>query len=260
MGRIREKVLRENIEVFKDTRQRSKGIYFQETDALIKNTVVWEGAEKLSVRKVDSQEIEFVNEFTVNTGINQANLGYYTCVLNFADALTAGGLVLKGATTQEESICRATNLYEVLLSQKCIEDYYIHNAVFGDDIFTSRLIYSKDVLVFKNDDHELLKKPVNFDVITIPFPYGYVATYDIYLERVKCILNIANSHRVDSLILGAIGCGCFGNPIEEVARAFSEVLSEHKYCKKIVFAIRGTSEDDNTYNLFKDEFFKHYKG
>lgn len=260
LERTRAEILKENIEVFKDTRERSKGIYFMETDELIKNTIVWEGAEKLKPIEVDKQEIEFVNEFTVNTGINHANQGYHTAVLNFADGNIPGGLVLKGETTQEESICRATNLYEALLRKECIENYYIHNQVFGGDTFTSRLIYSKGVLAFKNDNHELLKPPVKFDVITIPFPLGYVATYDIYLERVKCILNIANNYHVDSLILGAIGCGVFGNSVEQVAKAFAEVLSEHKYCKKIVFAIKGTKEDDNTYNLFKDTFFRYYKG
>ena len=259
MERTRAEILEENIQVFEDTRQRSQGIYFMETDELIKNTIVWDGAEKLKPIEADKQEIEFVNEFTVNTGINHANQGYHTAVLNFADALEPGGLVLDGATTQEESICRATNLYETLISDNCMRDYYKFNRKFDCDTFSSRMIYSKDVLVFKNDDHELLERPVKFDVITIPAPLGYVATYDIYLERIKCMLNVANYKKVDCLVLGAWGCGCFDNPIDEVAKAFAEVLSEHNYCKKVVFAIRGTSDRDKTYDLFKETFNKYYR-
>ena len=255
-----EEILQRNIEVFKDTRARSKGYYLAETEALIKNTIVWDGADKLIPSEVDTQEIEFVNEFTVNTGITQAQRGYSVAVLNFADALESGGLVLDGAETQEESICRASNLYEALISDKCMKDYYKFNRAFDCDTFSNRMIYSKDVLVFKNDEHELLDKPINFDVITIPAPLGYVATYEIYLKRIRCMVNIANHMDVDCLVLGAWGCGAFCNPVEQVAKAFAEVLSEHRYCGKVVFAIKGTSEADNTYNLFKDVFFKHYLG
>ena len=37
-----------------------------------------------------------------------------TAALNFADAYTPGGLVLFGVKTQEEDLCRSSNLYESL--------------------------------------------------------------------------------------------------------------------------------------------------
>lgn len=250
-----------NVEVFEDTREKSLNEYKAETANLMAHTKVYEDAKGVVIDECISQEIAFQPTRTVTEGIAGVRAGYHVAVLNFADALMPGGLVLEGAGTQEESICRCTNLYESLTTERCIQGYYKYNIDKADGAYSDRLIYSPDVLVIKDDEHWLLDPPVKFDVITIPFPLVGCAFEEIYKSRIRCILHAAADNDVEYLVLGAIGCGAFGNPVEAVAKAFAEILSERCYVNKIVFAIapsEGVSKD-STYSIFKESFYKYYK-
>ena len=58
-------------------------------------------------------------------------------------------------------------------------------------------------------------------------------------SRIKFVLDMATVNEVDTLILGAYGCGVFGQDPNEVANIFKEYLTTtHKGCfSKVVFAI-----------------------
>lgn len=73
-------------------------------------------------------------------------------------------------------------------------------------------------------------------------------------ERIKFVLDIAKDNKVDTLILGAYGCGVFGqNPIE-VAQIFKEYLTTtHKCFKKVIFAIPS---GNNNLPAFMNTFSK----
>ena len=248
-------------QVFFDTRRKSKSIYQKETEALIQATKLYEDASLLSVEYSPTQTIEFINIGTINAGLAGLKESKKVAILNFADAYEAGGLVFDGFPTQEECLCRCTNLYESLVKNECLMGYYEFNRNLDSDSFSDRLIYSPNVLVIKDESYRDLDNPQFLDVITIPFPLVTGATEEIYKKRVECILKSAVDNSVEYLVLGAIGCGAFGNPVEEVAKTFAGVLSTHKYIPKIVFAIRETegSSNDNIFSLFKDVFCKHYK-
>ena len=52
------------------------------------------------------------------------------------------------------------------------------------------------------------------------------------------MLDIAKENEADLLILGAYGCGVFGQDAREVAETFKEYLdTSHKCFGKVVFAI-----------------------
>lgn len=81
-------------------------------------------------------------------------------------------------------------------------------------------------------------------------------------NKIRTILRIAKEHYHDALVLGALGCGAFGNPSAQVARLFHEVFEEPEFkdqFKKVVFAIledRNSVKNSTTGNYlpFKEEF------
>ncbi|MBR4482527.1 MAG: TIGR02452 family protein, partial [Paludibacteraceae bacterium] len=58
--------------------------------------------------------------------------------------------------------------------------------------------------------------------------------------KIRTILRLGLRHGNDSLVLGALGCGAFHNPPEQVAELFKQVLNEAEFKNKyrrIIFAV-----------------------
>lgn len=71
--------------------------------------------------------------------------------------------------------------------------------------------------------------------------------------RIKFVLDIAKNNQVNTLILGAYGCGVFGQDPKEVASIFKEYLeNSHKCFKKVIFAI--PEGRDGNLEFFKSVF------
>ena len=64
-------------------------------------------------------------------------------------------------------------------------------------------------------------------------------------QRIKFVLDVAEYNNVDTLILGAFGCGVFGQDPREVATIFNKELKTHNF-NKIIFAI-PSGYNDNYY-------------
>ncbi len=198
------------------------------------------------------------------------NLQYgKTAVLNFANPQYPGGGVSKGAVAQEECLCRCSNLYLCLSAPNIFEDYYFYHKKYTNHLFSDRLIYTKDVVVFKDESEvpALLPRDEWFfvDVITCAAPY--IAKIDIdnaslkslFKSRIKNIFEAAINNGVEVIILGAFGCGAFKNPPEVVAEAFHEVIDENRYAdnfRKIVFAIKCNPNNTKNLDVFQEEFSK----
>lgn len=233
-----------NVQVFNDTRQKSLTKYQLQTQTLISNTVVHESPIDLPLegRAVGNQLVTFVEQGTLEAAA-QFTSGR-TGVLNFADARVPGGNVLNGETTQEECLCRSSNLYESLLKPECEEGYYQFNRGCGP-VFSDRLIYSPGVLVFKDDiKYNELQHPFYVDVVTCPAPFERVSR-DIPLRRIKGIINAFRHYNVDNVVLGAWGCGAFGQDALMIGGCFCEELFGHNYFKNVVFAIRADVHSTN---------------
>lgn len=179
-------------------------------------------------------------------------------VLNFANPHYPGGGVRRGAMAQEECLCRSSNLYACLSSEQVFEDYYKFNREQTDHFFSDRLIYTKNVTVFKDDSPvPRLMTPEDWfqvDVITCAAPYlekrrytNSAALEELLQKRIRNMLEAAIENEAEVLILGAFGCGAFKNPPEVVARAFRRVLGERRYhsaFKRIIFAIKSSVDGD----------------
>lgn len=193
-----------------------------------------------------------------------------TAVLNFANPQYPGGGASKGAVAQEECLCRCSNLYLCLSAPNIFEDYYFYHKKYTNHLFSDRLIYTKDVVVFKDESEvpALLSRDKWFfvDVITCAAPY--IAKIDIdnaslkslFKSRIKNIFEAAIDNGVEVIILGAFGCGAFKNPPEVVAEAFHEVIDENGYAdnfKKIVFAIKCNPNNTKNLDVFQEEFSRN---
>lgn len=192
-----------------------------------------------------------------------------TAVLNFANPHFPGGGVKNGATAQEECLCRSSNLYPCLAAEQVVEEFYRYHREKTDYFFSDRLIYTRDVTVFKSDEPlpGLLPQEQWFqvDVITCAAPYlakrkytNQAALGETFRSRIRNILEAAIDNEVEVLVLGAFGCGAFQNPPQVVAHAFRQVLQEPRYGKafrKILFAIRANHpQEQENLRVFTDVF------
>lgn len=256
-----------NITIFKQTIDAfTNGPYAADTKELCANgTTVYDclvEAINFDKRKTN---IEVVAGDTIETGKSFVSPDKVTAVLNFADALSPGGLVWSGASTQEEHLCRCSNLFASLTTKEAMELYYQANVKavkrVRKNLYTDNIIYSKDVLFFRNaKDYRFLETPYKMDVITCPAPSAKLNAGDarmIISSRAECIIQAAVINGVDNLILGAWGCGAFGQSPEIVASCFKNALKDYPAFDNVIFAIKSCKADRNTkttnnYDVFKE--------
>ena len=269
-----EKLFRnlDNISIFKDTQKQCKSDFYlieaikkaDSTQEFISETKEIEEAENCKADK--NAKIVVSKKRTLEAARDYK--GKKICILNFADAVTPGGAVLYGASTQEEAICRCSTLYENISKDAMLEVFYkphkLLNVLYNDDI-----IYTPDVVVFKEDTLEakMLSKEewYSVNVITCAAPYlgaipreerRNISTIELMLifsVRIERILEVAKKRKAEVLILGAFGCGAFANPPEIVAKVFKEALSEYgKYFEAVEFAVYCAEEETRNYKIFKE--------
>lgn len=166
--------------------------------------------------------------------------GKKVAVLNFASYKNPGGMFIKGSKAQEECLCHASFLYNVLKEKT--EFYEWNRSNKNRALYIDRALYTPDVC-FPDGLFDL-----RCDVITCAAPNKSAAqkyqnvtdeqNTKWLRERIKFVLNIAMEQKVDILILGAYGCGVFGQNPTEVAQIFKEYLTTTYRCfEKVIFAI-----------------------
>lgn len=182
---------------------------------------------------------------TSQIGIENEFLPYLTqnkiCALNFASGKYPCGGFLKGSSAQEESLCRCSSLY---YSINQFKEFYKNNKKYPL-IYSNYIIYSEGVVFFK-DREEKNKNPYLCSIITCPAVNLNKNNLNkneinlIMINRIEKIFHVAIKNDVDTLILGAYGCGVFKNNPEDVSKYFNEVINNmkyRKYFKKIKFSI-----------------------
>jgi uncharacterized protein (TIGR02452 family) len=207
-------------------------------------------------------QIEVVNETTLSAASRLVAQGHRPVALNFASARHPGGGYRSGARAQEESLARSSGLVACLLGRAL---YDVHNAVPGG-MYTSYALYSPGVPVFRNDDGDLLNEPYLCAFITAPAVNAKVvlerdrsarpAIRAAMEERVGKVLAIAVAHGHDAAVLGAWGCGVFGNDTEEVAGLFRQALDgpARGVFDRVVFAVTDWSDEQRFIGPFRRAF------
>jgi uncharacterized protein (TIGR02452 family) len=152
--------------------------------------------------------------------------------LNFASAKNPGGGFLGGSQAQEESLARSSALYETLL---IAPGYYAANRHERSAYYTDHMIYSPAVPVFRDDEGTLLDEPYEVTFLTAPavncsalrqhHQYDAGRVERTMGGRVNKVLALAATKGHDTLVLGAWGCGAFGNDPAMIAGLFSDALA-----------------------------------
>mmetsp|Transcript_32795 Transcript_32795/g.73567 ORF Transcript_32795/g.73567 Transcript_32795/m.73567 type:complete len:340 (+) Transcript_32795:17-1036(+) len=150
-------------------------------------------------------------------------------LLNFASAKNPGGGFLGGAQAQEESLARSSGLFPCL--EQFLDGMYARNRRDPRGcLYSGDMIYSPKVPFFRTDDGTFLERPVLCDVLTAPAPNRGAANEAakdvsaILKARILRVLQVAKAYKMQTLILGAWGCGVFRNDPLEVASLFKEAL------------------------------------
>jgi uncharacterized protein (TIGR02452 family) len=193
---------------------------------------------------------------STTAALRDQNPNMRATALNFASAKNPGGGFLRGTTAQEETIARASTLYKGLFGSP----YYQANRRQRGGLYTDGVIYSPEVWVFCDDNGMVLEQPYKGAFITTPaVNYNALMTGEPLLvaatmtRRGRRILEIADYHGTDVLILGAWGCGVFGNDPSFVARMFASHLNGdfRGHFTKVVFPIYGGGA---THRVFEKVF------
>ena len=203
--------------------------------------------------------------------------GSKIAVMNFANAFTPGGGVIKGAGAQEECLCRTSTLYP-LLYRDSLREFYDYHKKKNSPKASDSLIYTEGVVICKTDEDfpERLPKEdwVSVDVITIAAPdlrdksnqYAPVVgggtymndaeLFGYHVKRAIHVLTVAAYKGAETLVLGAFGCGAFQNNPEVVARAYKTALAEFpKVFDRVVFAVLcNPGQISKNYSVFSRVF------
>jgi uncharacterized protein (TIGR02452 family) len=173
-------------------------------------------------------------------------LGGDVACLVFASARNPGGGFLNGAQAQEESIARAGALYPCL---RAAADFYAHHRAAPELTYSDRVIHSPAVPVFRDDRGAWLDVPYPVSFLTAAAPNRAAIARSqphqlpdvpaILARRATRVLRVAAVHGHRRLVLGAWGCGVFGNDPAVVADAFATALAAAPWFDTVVFAVLG---------------------
>jgi len=204
-------------------------------------------------------QIEIANETTLAAVQRLRTSGHHPVALNFASATHPGGGFLTGSRAQEEYLARSSGLYACLLANPM---YNFHRAR-HDPVYTNYAIYSPEVPVFRADDGTLLETPYTVGIITSPAvnakaldPARHAEVRPAMWLRILKVLSVGVFHAHDSIVLGAWGCGAFGNDSWEIARLFQKALEENfkGAYSRVIFAIVDWSPERRVIGPFQHVF------
>ncbi|WP_344172897.1 TIGR02452 family protein [Pilimelia columellifera] len=188
-------------------------------------------------------------------------LGPEVACLVFASAKNPGGGFRDGAEAQEESVVRSSALYPCL---NAAAGFYRFHERQRDLRYSDHVIYSPRVPVFRDDHGTLLPQPYpasfltaaapNISALRRSQPWDVADVPRTLRRRAAHLLRLAAAHRHRSLVLGAWGCGVFGNDPAEVAAAFDQALQAAPWFDEVVFAVHDTTPGARTRQAFVDRF------
>jgi uncharacterized protein (TIGR02452 family) len=188
-------------------------------------------------------------------------------LLNLANARHPGGGWLNGALAQEESLCYRSSLSVSL--QPSLYPIPSLSALYTPSVVMIREAMSAghDLLYPSTAAHDL---PMT-TVITAAAKFNprlgddgkYARSEDreIMAYKIRVVLRVAALHGHTKIVLGALGCGAFGNPPLEVAHLFLEVFQEDEFrggwWEDVVFAVmdnarsgKGGKDGEGNFGIF----------
>jgi uncharacterized protein (TIGR02452 family) len=250
------------VKIYKDTKNKclngtygrltyEKSSTYSSSDSRFKKFEDKNKFEKTTIEVINSDVLEIAQMLS---SLSYAEIGSKILVLNLASNSQPGGGVKRGAIAQEEELFRRTNYFMSLT-----EGFY--------PLKKTNVIYTPNVLVVKDKNYNDLKTTFYVSMLAAAAIRRPELTkdntykdhdYTIMLQTVENIFRHAYSLGYTTLVLGALGCGAYGNPASEVIKIFNTCLLKYgEYFKRITFAVlsKGTSN----YSLFDKGIVRHLK-
>ena len=203
-----------------------------------------------------STVIEVTDETSLSAAARHVADGLRTLVLNFASPTVPGGGFLAGERAQEEYHCRSSALVACQLNGPM----YAFHLQQGNALRSDAMIYSPDVPVFRDDDHRMREKPFKVAFVSAAAcdardvaPLDQPKIPGAMGARIIKVLAIAQANGHDALVLGAWGCGNFGNDPALIADLFRQALDGpfKGAFQRVTFAIVDTTSDQRCLNQFR---------
>ena len=200
--------------------------------------------------------VQISNETTLAAAHRLVEQGLRPLALNFANGVEPGGGFLNGARAQEEGLCWSSALFATLAGDPMYEAHRLRPRPDSSDW----VIYSPDVPVFRGDGGRTLPDPWLLSVITCAAPYapriGQPESGDLLRRRIQRVLAVAHALGHTALVLGAWGCGAFGNDPWRTAQDFRHALeiSFVGAFSDVLFAITDWSEQRRFLGPFREVF------
>ena len=203
--------------------------------------------------------VQVTNETTLAAARRLFDAGHRPLALNFANGIHPGGGFLNGAKAQEETLCRSSALFATLHG----DPMYAAHAARPLPDSTNWAIYSPDVPVFRTDSGTALAQPWLLSFITCAAPYAPDVGHrsaDLLEQRIHRVLAVARAYGHTSLVLGAWGCGAFGNDPRRTALGFHDALAGPfgGAFSDVVLAIADWSPERRYLRPFADVFEAGY--
>ena len=195
-------------------------------------------------------------------------------VLNLANPVNPGGGVRKGAKAQEEDLCRKSSLLVSLESTKA-KSYYDYNRSLNTYMGSDALMIHPQVEIIKDENGDLLPESVIVAVMTCAAPMisngmeglSQEQYETMVYDRITGMLKVAAYYGYQHLILGAFGCGAFGNDARIVSDLFYKALKEFNFdgmresdmFRRIDFAVLSRSAEQYNFKEFSRNFAHFYR-
>jgi len=177
-------------------------------------------------------------------------------VLNLACFYIAGGGVVKGSMAQEEEIARKT-------------DYMLHSYRGIYPLKLNEIVFTSNVKILKDENYNKINKSFikEFDMLAVaaiknPKLINNKFSYEdrnITYRKIESIFKFAILYNYEIIILGALGCGAYHNPVEEIIEIFNECIIKYgNNFKKIIFSVYSQRDRiiPNNFNLFNNLIIK----
>ena len=170
-------------------------------------------------------------------------------VLDFASFVNPAGGFSRGASGQEQSLCRESYLGNVL---ETFGDWYAENRRrnLNCELYRNRALVVPAVRFGRGKIHAYA------DVVVAAAPNARRARSeykvsdevlaDAMRDRIRFVLDLIDARGIKKALLGAYGCGAFGWDASAVAEMFrAELASGAHALEEVWFAIPKTRYDDN---------------
>ena len=201
-------------------------------------------------------------QICARAAITHATEPIQSCILVFGSYTQPGGGFLEGAVAQEEDLCHTTNLYPYL---EKLNQYYsshrteqaLNNSLYRDDciyikggnLVINNKVYTTDFLniAAPNAKAAKCKRPYDGKLVHVPSKI----LQRVLEERMEIAYLTPALHGATHYIIGAFGCGVFGNDVRTVAENWKELqLKYDGLYKELIIAV----PEPDKMKVFKEVF------